>query len=225
MTTKKNLQIPAEEYRDILETAFVQCYQMNNDGWSREDTMREVSMYLLECMDDQKDQHVLDIGAGSGKDAEILLKAGHYVTGIDLYEHKAWQSLSLSWGDRVHFVKSQFANWRSSPKIKFSAVLDNGCFHHQHPSLYSAYLAHLKALLKPNGIAMFSVFTPLEENTDGCFMDFDEGRIGRSFGTNELRNLMTDNGFTWLDSRRIYRPWHEHYLAVHYLAALVKNQH
>jgi cyclopropane fatty-acyl-phospholipid synthase-like methyltransferase len=224
MTTKKNPQIPAEEYRDILETAFVQCYQTNNDGWSREDAMREVSMYLLECMGDQKGQHVLDIGAGPGKDAEILLKAGHYVTGIDLYEHKAWQSLRLSWGDRVHFVKSQFTNWQFSPKIKFSAVLDNGCFHHQHPSLYSAYLAHLKALLKPNGIAMFSVFTPLEENTDGYFMDFDEGRIGRSFSTNELRQLLTNNGFIWLDSRRIYRPWHEHYLAVHYLAALVKNQ-
>lgn len=224
MATQNTPEISSEEYREVLETAFVQCYETSNDSWSYEDAMREVPIYFLECIGEEKDQQILDIGAGSGKDVEILLKAGHSVTGIDLYEHEGWQSLKHTWGDRVHFMKSQFTDWLPSPETKFDAVFDNGCFHHQHPFLYSVYLAHLKSLLKPNGIAMLSVFTPLEENTDGSFMNFDEGRIGRSFSTKELRQLLTNNGLIWVESRRIYRPWHEHYLAVHYLAALVKNK-
>ncbi|WP_099070012.1 class I SAM-dependent methyltransferase [Nostoc linckia] len=223
MATQNPPQISSEEYKEVLKTAFVQCYQTSNDAWSYEEAMREVPVYFLECIGSQKG-HILDIGAGSGKDAEILLKAGHSVTGLDLYEHEAWQFLSYTWGDRINFVKSQFTDWQPSPETKFDAVFDNGCFHHQHPSLYFPYLTHLKTLLKPNGIAMLSVFTPLDENTDGSFIDFDEGRIGRSFSVNELQQLLTNHGFIWLDSRRIYRPWHEHYLPVHYLAALVKNQ-
>lgn len=224
MTTQNTSQISSKEYREVLKTSFVQSYQTSNDAWSYENAMREVSAYFLECMSDQKGQHILDIGAGSGKDAEIMLRAGHCVTGIDLYEHEAWQFLNYSWGDKIHFVKSQFTDWQPSSETTFDAVFDNGCFHHQHPSFYSDYLAHLKALLKPNGIVMLSVFTPLEENTDGSFIKFDEGRIGHSFSADELRQLLTNQGFIWLDSRRIYRPWHKHYLPVHYLAALVKNQ-
>lgn len=212
-----------EQYKGILEEAFVNCYHTNNDHWSCQDAMREVTAYFLKSMGDYKGQYVLDIGAGAGKDAEILLKVGHYVTGIDLYAHEVWESLHITWGDRVQFVKSHFTDWRPFPEKKFDAVLDNGCFHHQHPTVYSTYLTHLKALLKPNGIVMFSVFTPLEENTDGYYINHNQGRIGRCFTSNELQQLLANHGFVWLDSHRIHRPLDENYLPAHYLAALVKN--
>ena len=193
---------PAAGYDIVLARAFSERYTSNTD---REPAMgRPVQILLRHAARGALD--VLDIGTGKARDIATLLMAGHRATGIDLHEPTDWTQLRERWGQRVALEKAAFPAWADDGR-RFDAILDNGCFHHQHPDQYAAYLGGVRALLRPTGIFVVSVFTPhRRQQPRGYFTKIDGGRLNRYFTEGELDTALRDAGLRWEAGERIFRP-------------------
>lgn len=204
------------EYRKILELSFRERYDKGRDYWSNEESLSGGLRLLLEHLDAGQRREILDIGAGQGRDAERLLLAGHSVTGVDLYPHPAWPALAARWPGRARFEGAYFQEWAASRRESFDAVLDSGCFHHQHPDEYLRYLGLIYSLLRPGGVAAFCVYTPeAEAAATGRCEVLDIARLARYFTAGEFRDLIEESGLRWLRSRRVHRSrCGQYYLAV-----------
>lgn len=196
---------PADGYDQILTRAFADRYVGNADNWSREPAMgRPVQILLRNTPRGTLD--VLDIGTGKARDVATLLMAGHHATGIDLHEHADWADLRERWGSRLTLEKANFPVWDDQGR-KFDAILDNGCFHHQHPDQYQGYLESVRKLLKPGGVFVVAVFTPHRRaQPKGYFTKIDGGRLNRYFTEGELDAVLASAGLRWETGERIYRP-------------------
>lgn len=161
---------------------------------------------LLEHLSSGGRKEVLDIWAGSGSDAEMLLLAGHTVTGVDLYPHPAWPGLSARWPGRASFEDAYFHDWALTRREAFDAVLDSGCVHYQQPEDCRRYLGLIYSLLRPGGVAAFCVYTPEEEAAAaGCCEILDVARLARYFTAGEFKALLEESGLRWIKSRRVLR--------------------
>lgn len=179
---------------------------------------------LLEHLSAGGRKEVLDIGAGAGLDAEMLLLAGHTVTGVDLYPHPAWPSLTARWPGRARFESAYFSDWALTRRESFDAVLDSGCVHHQQPEDYRRYLGLIYSLLRPGGVAAFCVYAPEEEAAAaGCCEIVDVARLARYFTAGEFKALLEESGLRWIKSQHVLRSrCGQYYLAT--LAMREKSQ-
>jgi len=195
---------PAAGYDLVLSRAFADRYTSHADAWTREPAMgKPVQILLRHAARGALD--VLDIGTGKARDVATLLMAGHHTTGIDLHEPADWASLRERWGQRVALEKAAFPTWDDRGR-RFDAILDNGCFHHQHPDQYAAYLGGVRTLLKPTGVFVVSVFTPHRRaQARGYFTKIDGGRLNRYFTEGELDTTLRQAGLQWVAGERIYR--------------------
>jgi len=212
-----DISLSPSEYLAVAKESFFIRYESDTDVWTHEPELSHAPAILIESLP-MSQPHTLDLGAGKGRDVEVFLRAGHRVTAVDLFNQDSWRELQNRWRGNVNFVASPFLDW--SPAIQFDAILDNGCFHHQHPSEYARHLSHMKAMMKPRAKAAFCVFTPNElDRKEGYFTQIDLGRISRYFTEAELKQLLEASGFRWLRSKRVYREKYDRY----YLVALVEN--
>lgn len=200
-------EMPAVEpshYREALSQSFETRYRVSNDIWTTDPFLPLVAKKLLELVSKVKKAqplHFLDIGAGRGRDTMFFLEAGHKVTALDLVEVDNWTTIVKEWPSSVDFVRSSFLDWETD--TSYDAILDNGCFHHQHLEDQPAYLAKMRRLLRPNGTAGICVFSPIDANhQQGFYEVMDNGRIGRHFTEQEARLTFETAGFTWLASMR-----------------------
>jgi SAM-dependent methyltransferase len=195
---------PIDGYDMVLARAFTDRYIGNTDSWTREPAMgRPVQILLRHVGDGPLD--VLDIGTGKARDVATILGAGHRTTGIDLHEPAEWQPLRDRWGRRVTLERAAFPAWNAGER-RFDAILDNGCFHHQHPDQYVPYLAGVRDLLRPLGVFVVSVFTPHRRaQPKGYYTKIDGGRLNRYFTETELVDVLRQAGLRWEAGERIYR--------------------
>jgi cyclopropane fatty-acyl-phospholipid synthase-like methyltransferase len=200
--------VPREGYGELMSDAFHERYETGRDSWTAEEAMTTPVRVLKAEL---PAGHVLDVGAGKGRDVECLLAAGYRVTGLDLHEPVEWSALRSAWADRVTLARSSLLAWTGTP---VDAVLDNGCFHHQHPDDYATYLAKVHACLAPGGVLVISVFTPYrKERRHGYYTQIDAGRLNRYFTQRELATMLAKSGFLWQRGERIFRPsCHRFYL-------------
>ncbi len=200
--------VPRDGYGKLMSDAFHERYETGRDSWTAELAMTEPVRRLRDEV--PAGRHVLDVGAGKGRDVEVLLAAGYRVTGLDLHEPAEWSVLRTAYPE-VALVRSSLLEWPCAP---VDAVLDNGCFHHQHPDDYAAYLARIHACLVPGGALVISVFTPYrKERRHGYFTQIDAGRLNRYFTQRELAGKLAKAGFLWQRGERIFRPsCHRFYL-------------
>ncbi|MFI9203979.1 SAM-dependent methyltransferase [Streptomyces sp. NPDC053048] len=211
-------------YREVLRESFSRRYEDGADSWSEEPAMRLlVPMLTAELA---PGSHVIDIGAGRGRDAEALLAAGHRVTVVDLVRLPDWDALAERWGDRVEFVVGNFTESgaeagsergqgpESEPKSEpepgegpavFDAAVDNGVLHHQDPADYPAYLAGVRRRLRPGGLLAISLFTTAEELAEGVLNRADDGRLSRWFNEQEAAELLSGAGFAVTTTRLVRR--------------------
>jgi len=216
ITRVSNLEVDANAYTRQLVDSFRERYQCGRDSWTEEPAMARVAEILLASLPPGP-HRVLDVGTGRGRDVELFLRAGHQATGLDIVSVPEWQALRERWGTAVTLVESPFTAFRCD--LPFTAVLDNGCFHHQHPSEYATYLAHMRDLMDPGALALFSVFTPDEETEPGAMFLTSEGRINREFSALQLVTLAEQAGFEAVSSHRLRRGD----TPLHYLATLFRR--
>ncbi|MGN7713702.1 class I SAM-dependent methyltransferase [Agrobacterium radiobacter] len=196
--------VDASHYREALSESFKTRYKVSKDIWTTDPFLPLVAKKLSEFAQEvmtTRPLHFLDIGAGRGRDTMFFLEAGHKVTALDLVEVDDWKTIVRGFPTSVNFVRSSFLDWETD--MSFDAILDNGCFHHQHLEDQPAYLAKMRRLLRPGGRAGICVFSPIgADHQQGFYEVMDSGRIGRHFTEQEARLTFETAGFTWLASMR-----------------------
>jgi SAM-dependent methyltransferase len=92
---------------------------------------------------------VLDLGCGSGRNANYLAQHGFKVYGYDWSEEAIQQAKNIS-SDANYYVKDMMLeNWGST---QYDVVIDFGYFHFFMPESRPHYHEQLKRVLKPGGI-------------------------------------------------------------------------
>ena len=92
---------------------------------------------------------VLDLGCGSGRNANYIAQHGFKVYGYDWSEEAIEQAKNIG-GDANYYVKDMMLeNWGST---QYDVVIDFGYFHFFAPELRSHYHEQLKSVLKSGGI-------------------------------------------------------------------------
>lgn len=201
------------EYKKILTNSFTNSYQTGMDLWSMDQGLSDIALLLLNHLDKKSAQRVLDIGTGNGRHAELYLTSGIRYTGIDIYTHSNWELYKSRSSDLVTFIQSSFLEWDT--KESFTAVLDNGCFHHQHPEEYTCYLQKIYELLENGGYLMMGLYTVDDNDKEGCFHVMKSGKYRRYFTQKEIESLLNESGFTCLQQKKIVvKERNRSYLAV-----------
>ncbi|MGK5544580.1 class I SAM-dependent methyltransferase [Streptomyces sp. URMC 127] len=207
-TVEQTEATPLDEarYADVLRTDFVEHYAGGRDIWTGEEAMRQAPRLLMDALRaragaDAAQAHVLDIGTGHGRDAGILLAGGHRVTGIDLVASPEWETLTAQHPGRARFLATAALDLPGA--AEYDAVLDNGCFHHQHPDAYGPYLRRIRELLRPGGLLTLSVFNATG-GKGGLYANAGN-RLYREFTEQELTELVGGYGFALVASQQVPR--------------------
>ena len=201
----------AAGYDELLGRSFREAYVDGGDVWSDEPAMESAVERLLARL--PQAAHVLDVGAGRGRDAVALLAAGHRVDAVDLVMTSDWSTILRRWPERAACLEGDFM--AVALHGTYDGLLDNGCLHHQHPSAYPAYLAKLWAHARPGATLVVSFFTPADGRTKGDLWLQHDGRLTKEFSDAEARALLQAAGWQTLDSCVVPREsQHYHYLVV-----------
>lgn len=203
-------------YQDCLANSFDSWYRESRDVWSPEREMRDFIHFVLDARQLPTDSRVLDIGAGRGADTTFLLEHSYQVSAIDLCRLTDWDVIEERYGESVKFVQGDFIEW-AAPDNSFALVVDNGCFHHQHPNVLNMYLEKIFRLLEPGGVFAANVFF------DPCVADFrtlvlSDGRLVHVFDAESLRLALMVACFEEIQFNKI--PRHSQLFPYDYLYAL-----
>jgi SAM-dependent methyltransferase/uncharacterized protein YbaR (Trm112 family) len=104
-----------------------------------------------------KGKRVLDVGVGAGRYADVALKAGAEVWGIDLSYSVATAKENLArYGDKAHLAQADLFNPPFAPG-SFDVIYSFGVLHHT-PDPRRGFDALVK-LLKPGGVICITTYT------------------------------------------------------------------
>ena len=183
-----------KKYQNVLIKAFTKQYLEQSDEWTYESEMRIVPSLIQREVKLKKDIHVLDIGCGAGHDIEYFAKYHKSVIGVDLYPHPRCLQV-LKNNKNVEFKSAEFIDLKFTQN--FGLILDNGCFHHQHPSEYKNYLDKIHSLMGKESVFVLSTFNEEDRPPDQSIHQLIDhnGRIHRYFNDGELKNLLEGQNF------------------------------
>jgi len=167
-----------------MTLAFNQHYTEGSDVWTHDGNMRVLPDIVAREVGLPRDGSVLDIGCGAGDDVRRYAKSCRSVVGIDLFAHDAWDGVRDA---NVAFHQVDFLSF--SPSTRFERIVDNGCFHHQHPEDYEAYLTKIRSMLTDDGVFVLSTY----KNDNKVEWVDRKGRLHRVFDDRELRELLEQN--------------------------------
>jgi len=185
-------------YLDVLKCAFDKHYSEQSDVWTNDPEMRSFPALIQGLLKLDPACSVLDIGCGSGQDVEYFAQLFSSATGLDLYPHHYWQIVSQRHSNAI-FHRADFLSYFCDQK--YDLIVDNGCFHHQHPEHQSAYLKKITCLLNKDGYFALSTFKNpnIEERVDA------NGRLHKYFSDADLLNILSSVGFQLVHQFDIYR--------------------
>jgi len=156
---------------------------------------------------DIKDKLVLDVGCGSGRFADVALKFGGEVVGVDMsYSVDAAQK-NFSNRDRFELVQADIFNLPFKPDV-FDVIYSIGVLH--HTSDCEKAFKKLPALLKKGGkIAIWVYSSHLYRGIEGKVMELYR-KIGRRLPKKLLYAICAGASFSYplWNSRFMFRFWH-----------------
>ena len=147
-------------------------------------------------------EHVLEIGAGDGSTSIMLRELGFRVTPSDVAPAflDSIQSAGFDNPLKLDILSNQL------PVRKFSGVLAWRVFVHFTPEDIKTALKHIYNLLRPGGRLVFNAINRDSENrlAPGWYDFPNEYHLGttrfyQSYSESELRELLSDAGFTVVD--------------------------
>ena len=192
------MAITQEEYGITLRRAFEEHYEEESDVWSDDLAMRAFPSVVQGFLKLPFKTRVLDVGCGNGEDLEYFAKVFSNAVGVDLVEHQNWNALTEGY-QNISFHESPFLSLENLGE--FDLILDNGCFHHQHPDDYMSYLEKIKISLDRLGWLVISTF---KSNVQTELID-SKGRLHRYFSDSELEDLLRCAGFSMHESIDLFR--------------------
>ena len=213
------MNVSIEQYQQVLEKAFSKHYYEGSDVWSNDVEMRCFPALIQGVLKLDSDSTVLDIGCGAGADIEYFAGIFKMAMGIDIYYHNNWNHIHLAYPN-ARFFNHSFDSFETD--IQFDIILDNGCFHHQHPDQRIPYLQKISSLLNQQGCYALSTF---KNETKSEFLD-GNGLLHKYFKNEELHNIIADAGLIVFYEFDIYRKRHNDYYRLSFIKANDKfHQH
>ncbi|MDR0806725.1 MAG: class I SAM-dependent methyltransferase [Enterobacteriaceae bacterium] len=203
-----NMSNKISTYQDILKHAFNLHYINKSDVWTRDIGMRILPLLVKGRLRFGTETRILDIGCGSGLDAQIYSSLCHSVVGIDLFSHPEWIDIMKNFNN-VTFKNGDFLSMDKLSE-NYHIIIDNGCFHHQQASDWSVYLAKIEQLLNVTGTLVLSTFFDEQSAT---YIDSNQ-RIHHYLSNKDLINLMQKYNFRVIDNIYIYRQHHDNYYRI-----------
>ncbi|MDP5274839.1 class I SAM-dependent methyltransferase [Chengkuizengella axinellae] len=184
-----------DTYKTTLKNAFLKHYEEGSDEWSHDESLsltiqRSIrifnKLYSNICID------VLDIGCGNGCRIHQIDNLQSYI-GIDLIKNKEW--VKYLENKCITFVEGDVFEWSQGSNQKFHLIIDNGCFHHQHPNLHDKYFELVLNKLKVDSLFSLVVWGEafIEGNIDGY------GRIHSYFSVDNMVKRLEEKGFDVID--------------------------
>ena len=142
---------------------------------------------------------MLDVGCGAGRDVAYFADVFDTVVGIDIYPHADWEAVTRR-AANVRFVSEGLLEHDGT----YDLVVDNGCFHHQHPDVVRAYLDRVARMAAGGGFYVLSTFknAGLASRVDA------NGRLHRYFLDGELQHELEGSGFAVFDEMDVWRNRH-----------------
>lgn len=210
--TPSSLQPPDR----LAGAAYAERYASGRDTWSTEEALRAIVPTALAWLAAVPPGSALDLGAGRGQDAALLLARGWSVLGVDLVLVPEWDHLTAAFPGRARFW--QGAEHSVPVEPRYDLIVDNGCFHHQPVPDQPGYLARAASRLTPAGLLLLTVFGA--EDEAGEVVVTGDGRSSRFFTHDELRQILTQAGlaaeWSWTVPRA--QP------SAHYLVVLARRE-
>jgi SAM-dependent methyltransferase len=121
-------------------------YENGSIPWKSLGLSGPVRKYLREYA---SGKDVLEVGCGTGEDAQEFIRAGFSYCGMDVSSHAI--RLARTSNPKGKFFTSDFFNAR--PKKRFAVVYDKGVFHNlRGPRQRSAFARKVALSLSPGGI-------------------------------------------------------------------------
>lgn len=105
----------------------------------------------------------MDIGCGAGDLVRFMASIGIEAHGVDIVPHPHWFS-TVSEAVLNEEARIERGTYHVGffpqvvPSGEFDLIVDNGCFHHQHPSARAHYLDSIRQRLKPTGVFFVTIF-------------------------------------------------------------------
>ena len=151
-----NSQLPALDRYRIHAERLGRRFQ----ALASEDVLRVVASFLPD-----PPAKILDVGAGSGRDACRFASEGHKVTAIEPVREMAEQANRLAGADRVEWIEDHLPDLAELQDSGFDLCLLSGVWHHLSNDHRPAALKRLTGLLRPGGRLVMSL--RLGPDTDG----------------------------------------------------------
>lgn len=176
-----------ERYKTVIKEAFTKHYEEGSDVWSNDASLVDATKIAFDTAFKRLNRrlHLLDIGCGNGRHLMSLPNLASY-TGIDLFHHENWESYYGTKPFEVKFIQDDFLAWAMRQTQKFDLIVDNGCFHHQHPDEHFDYLQQISECLQSDGL--FSVVVWGEVFREGNIDDY--GRYHCYFSPESIVQLI-----------------------------------
>ena len=198
VSTAAELPESGAGYDEVVRRDYERHYAAGRDVWTDDDHARMAVSTMIAMLAGSEPRHVLDIGAGRGRDVVPLLDAGHDVTAIDPVPAPEWAALEPPTPRTAAFAACTLADLPAD--VAYDAALDVGCFHHQHPEDYHHYLNDVRARLRAGGL--FVLLTFGTEDAAGRMYQNDGGRLYREFTAAELTQVVVEAGFEAVEMSR-----------------------
>ena len=167
---------------------------------------------LISWYDFSEDAQVLEIGAGFGALTGILCDKCAHVTVTERSAHRA-KAIAKRWQkkDNLDVYAGEWTEMDFGKKFDYiilTGVLERACGGSKDSRQYVDYLESMSGLLKEDGILLVSVenrfglkyFCGVKEPHSGKVFDginhYPNGTKGYSFGRQELKDIVTEAGFS-----------------------------
>jgi cyclopropane fatty-acyl-phospholipid synthase-like methyltransferase len=153
---------PLRSAEELNRRYFRDAYETGVHGWQSAEASPFAADHLAAVARAAPDAWLLDLGCGEGRHCLLAAEMGLLATGVD-YEplaiSRAVENLRRAGCEKR--VQLLVADLFALPfrRHLFDALLDYGCLHHQPKADWRRYVAAVKAVLRPRGWFVLTVFS------------------------------------------------------------------
>ena len=171
---------------------------------------RPVHMLTCRATEGLEPGPALDLGSGSGTDAQYLLEKGFAVTCVDASE-SSQRIVKERFGETVPFIRSKFEDLELKPE-SYRLVIANYALPFIEPEKFEETMHNILASVEPGGRFAATFFGPHDSWSSNPRMTFVSADQLRSFFTDFTVDLFKDRETDGLDADKNQKHWHIHYV-------------